>query len=146
MPITFGSVGDIISISFLIKDLIKSLDDIRGSSAEYHAVIRELRSLDHAVHEVEELFRTCTTSSQLYTLVQTIEQRAVECRTCLLALYEQIARYRQTLQDGGSGNFIRDAASKVRWQMSEKEKLAKCRTEIAAQCLSLNILLGTVGV
>ena len=35
MPITFGSVGDIISLSLLIKDLIKFLDQVRGSSAEY---------------------------------------------------------------------------------------------------------------
>lgn len=42
MPITFGSVGDVISVCLLIKDLVKTLDDSRGSSAEYQEVIREL--------------------------------------------------------------------------------------------------------
>jgi hypothetical protein len=42
MPITFGSVGDIISISLLVKDAMKALDDSRGSGGEYQGVIREL--------------------------------------------------------------------------------------------------------
>ena len=56
MPITFGSVGDIVSLCLLIKDLVKSLDNSRGSSAEYQAVIRELCSLDHALLEVAVFF------------------------------------------------------------------------------------------
>lgn len=42
MPITFGSVGDIISISLLVKDAMKALDVSRGSGGEYQGVIREL--------------------------------------------------------------------------------------------------------
>ena len=53
MSFTFGSFGDIVTLSLLIKDLIKSLDDSRGSSAEYQAVVRELWSLDKALLEVE---------------------------------------------------------------------------------------------
>lgn len=34
MPITFGSVGDIITTGLLIKDLIKALHGSRGSASE----------------------------------------------------------------------------------------------------------------
>jgi hypothetical protein len=42
MPLTFGAVGDIISVCLLVKDLVEVLDKARGSKAEYQAAIREL--------------------------------------------------------------------------------------------------------
>ena len=42
MPVTFGAVGDIISVCLLLKDLVEMLDQARGSKAEYQSVIREL--------------------------------------------------------------------------------------------------------
>jgi len=41
MPITFGSVGDIISVCLLVKD-VEALEKARRCKAEYQAVIREL--------------------------------------------------------------------------------------------------------
>jgi hypothetical protein len=146
MPITFGSVGDIITLSLLIKDLIKCLDGSRGSSAEYQIVVRELWSLDHALLEVEVLFRSLDHSMQLNALKGTANRCAEECRKCITAFAEQIKKYQGNLRNGGSGNFLKDATSKVHWQLSEKEKLAKFRTEINAHCMSINLLLTTTGV
>ena len=39
---TFGSVGDIISICLIVKDLVAALNDSAGSTVEYREVIREL--------------------------------------------------------------------------------------------------------
>lgn len=74
MPITCGSVGDIISVSLLIKDLVKCLDESRGSSAEYQTVVRELWSLDRALLEVELLLRSCKQSAELRDLGETPRQ------------------------------------------------------------------------
>ena len=146
MPITFGSVGDIISLSLLIKDLVKSLDNSRGSSAEYQAVIRELWSLDHALLEVELQFRSCQQTVQLNALNATVNQCAEQCRKCIATFYEQMKKFGRGLKSGGSGSFFRDTALKVRWQVSEKEDLAKFRAEINTHCLSINMLLTTAGV
>lgn len=146
MPITFGSVGDIVSISLLIKDLVKSLDDSRGSSAEYQAVIRELWSLDHALLEVEVLFRSCDQTVQLNALTATANECAEQCRKCITRFQEQTKKFKSSLQIGGSGSWVRDTALKVRWQVSEKEDLAKFRAEIDAHCCSINMLLTTVGM
>lgn len=146
MPITFGAVGDIISISLIIKDLVKSLDDSRGSSAEYQAVIRELWSLDHALLEVEVLFRSRGHNIQLNALSVTAHECAEQCRQCITRFHEQVKRFGKGLQSGGSGSFIKDTALKIRWQVSEKEDLAKFRAEINAHCLSINMLLTTTGV
>lgn len=146
MPITFGSVGDIISISLLIKDLVKSLDEIRGSSAEFQAVIRELWSLDHALIEVVVLFRSCEQTAQLNALSATANECAENCRTCITSFQEQTKKFNLSLKGGGSGSKIRDGVFKVRWQFMEREALAKFRAEIHAHCFSINILLATTGL
>ena len=146
MPITFGSVGDIISLSFLIKDLVKCLDNSRGSSAEYQAVIRELWSLDYALLEVQVLFRSCDHIIELSALSATANKCAEQCRDCVSNFQEQMKKFESSLQSGGSGSFIRDATLKIRWQVSEKERLAKFRAEITAHCFSINMLLTTTGM
>ena len=146
MPITFGSVGDIISLSLLIKDLVKSLDKSRGSSAEYKAVIYGLRSLDHALIEVGALFQSCERTIELNALSATVKECAEQCRKCITEFQGQLKKYEKSLQSDGSGNFIRDTALKVRWQVSMKEDLAKFRADINAICFTINMLLATTGV
>lgn len=146
MPITFGSVGDIISLSLLIKDLVKCLDESRGSSKEYQAVIRELWSLDHALLEVELLLRSCKQSIELGDLCKTANRCAEQCRKCIEDFRETMKKYQRALQEGGTGNLFRDTSAKIRWHVSEKDDLAKFRAMITAHCSSLNILLATAGV
>ena len=146
MPITFGSVGDIISISLLIKDVVKSLDNGRGSPAEYQAVIRELWSLDYALLQVEALLRSCERTVQLTALSVTVNECAEQCRKCITNFHEHVRKFGKCLQSGGSGSLIRDTAQKIRWQVSEKEELAKFRAEISAHCSSINMLLTTTGM
>ena len=59
MSITVGSVGDIITLCLLIKDLVRSLKNSHSFLAEYQPEIRNLWSLEHALLEVEMLFRFC---------------------------------------------------------------------------------------
>ena len=146
MPITFGSVGDIISVSLLLKDLVKCLDDSRGSSSEYQAVIRDLWSLDRALLEVELLHRSCEQSVELSGLCITASRCAEQCRKCIVDFRDRTKRYQIALQGGGPGNLLRNTTAKIRWHVSEKDDLAKFRAVITAQCLSLNVLLTTAGV
>src|SRR2546423_9092228 len=80
MPITFGSVGDIISICLIVKDLVDTLNKSRGSSAEYSEVIRELWVLDRALLEVELLSRTHSATVELNALCETARQTVDKCR------------------------------------------------------------------
>lgn len=146
MPITFGSVGDIVSISLLIKDLVKCLDESRGSSAEYQAVIRELWSLDQALLEAEILLRSCKQLVEMSGLCETANRCAEQCRKLIVDFRDKTKKYQKALQGGGTGNLVRDTTAKIRWHVSEKDDLAKFRAGITAQCSSLNILLATAGV
>ena len=146
MPITFGSVGDIISVSLLIKDLIRCLDNSRGSSAEYQAMIRELRSLDHALLEVEQLLRVPGMSSELSSIAQKAENIAEQCHRCIMELRNQTKGYSKSLGEGGPSNLVRKTSSRLKWCVSGKENLTNFRAAINSQYLSLNILLSTANV
>lgn len=65
MPITFGSVSDIISTVLLIKVLVKALNDSQGSGSEYCELIRELWSLEVALLEVENLSNSKATDRDI---------------------------------------------------------------------------------
>ncbi|KAF6235175.1 hypothetical protein HO173_006804 [Letharia columbiana] len=140
-----ASVGDIISLSILIEDLVRSLDNSHGSPAEYQAVIRELWGVDHALLEVEVLFQSWEQTVHLRALRVTVNECVEQCRNCIVKFHEQIKKFEKSLQSGGSDSFIRDIAMKIRWQVS-KDDLAKFRAEINAHCFSINMLLTTTGV
>ena len=145
MPLTLG-VGDIIAVSILIKNLVKCLDEARGSRREYQAIKLELWSLDRALLEVEVLLRDCKQSPELNSLWDTANRCAEQCRKCILDFQKTIERYQDTLQLGGTGNVFRDSTAKVRWRISQKDDLAKFRAEITAHRSTMNILLATAGM
>ena len=146
MPVTFGSIGDIISVSILIKSLVKCLDESRGSSAEYQAVIRELGSLDDALLQVALLLPSCERSEELGDLCNSVIRCAEQCCKCVEGFREKTKKYQRALQRGGSRRLIRDTAAKIGWHVSVKPDLTKFRAEITAQTSSLNMLLATAGV
>lgn len=146
MPVTFGSVGDIISVSILIKNFVKCLDESRGSSAEYQAVIHELASLDDALLGVALLLPSCEQSDELEDLCNSVNRCAKQCHQCIEDFRDKTKKYQRSLQRGGSPHLVRDTAAKIGWHVSVKPDLTKVRAEIAAQTSSLNMLLATAGV
>lgn len=141
MPITFGSVGDIITLSLLIKNLAKSFDDSQGASAEYQAITRELTSLEHALSQVEEVFKTSDHSGNLSALDRTANQCVEQCRESITKYKERTKKFERSLQAGGSRNILRDTTSKLRWQAFEKDDLPKFRVELHTHCVFINMLL-----
>lgn len=145
MPLTPG-VGDIIAVSILIKNLVKCLDESRGSPAEYQALTRELWSLDRALLEVELQLRDCKQSKELKGLWDIANRCAEQCHECIVDFQKTTERYQRTLQQGGTGNVFRDSTAKLRWRVSKRDDLAKFRAEITAHRSSMNILLATAGM
>lgn len=146
MPITFGSVGDLISVSLIVKDLVKALDDSRGSAAEYQEIIRELLALDRALLEVELLSKTCEETVELNALCMTARHIAGACSIRIRSFLGQINRYKSSLGTTNAGHQLRDFSMKIRWKISHGDELDKVRAEINAHCSSLNMLLITASV
>ena len=137
MPVTCGSVGDIIALASLARSIAKALNDSHGSSEEYRQVIHELWSLERALLGVEELSRTCGPSSSINALRQT----ALEYRSVLDAFHSKLDKYQRYLRDGGSSNVVKDMWWKIHWAVSFKEDLARFRASVLGHCSSIDLLL-----
>jgi len=79
MPITFGSVGDIIAVCVLVKDCVDALSDTTGSAAQYQAVIRELHVLEKALLEVGISSRTRATTPELTSISANADATIEQC-------------------------------------------------------------------
>jgi hypothetical protein len=148
MPITFGAVGDIISVCLLVKDLVQALDKARGSKAEYQSAIRELWILDRALLEIDLLARVHEKGAtpELQGLCATAIEAVTRCKTLVDAFLQRIRRYQSSLGEGVDMNMMHQAATKVRWRIGEKEALDQFRVEIAGISSSLQMLLATASV
>ncbi|KAF2269728.1 hypothetical protein CC78DRAFT_238599 [Lojkania enalia] len=144
MMVTFGSIGDIISVSLLVKDLLLALDSTKGSPAEYQAVVRELYVLDTALLQVEQLARSQGPTPELQAIYETANQTVVKCRDTVAAFIARIRKYGGPLSKSGSGNILKDGVRKVQWRASQKEaEIAKFRAQVTGFSESINMLLTT---
>lgn len=147
MPFTpIGSLGDIIALSIIIKDLVKALDESRGSSAEYQESIRKLWALNRVLREVEMLCRTRENTVELNALRETMHCIANQSRQSIEAFLKNVRKFEPSLREGGSGNSIRDALRKAQWRVSHSDELTKFRVEIDVHCSILSVLLSTANV
>jgi len=148
MPVTFGSVGDIISVCLLVKDLVDTLDKARGSQAEYQSLIRELWILDRSLLEVDLLTRIHGggATPELEALCETARRAVDRCRELLSEFSTRVQKYQKSLGENQMPGFVKATAMKVRWRIGEKDTVNKFRVEIAGTSASLQMLLATASV
>jgi len=146
MSVTFGAVGDIISVCLLVKDLVELLDNSRGSPGEYRSLVRELYALERSLLHIDILCKTYGDSSEIGDICIAAQGAVKECQQSLEELCSRIQKYDVSFQKDGSGNVIKDAAMKLRWHISEKEAVVKFRDTISSHTNALNILLASANV
>ncbi|KAF2998629.1 hypothetical protein E8E13_007405 [Curvularia kusanoi] len=148
MPITFGSVGDIIAVCLLVKDLVEALDEACGSKREYQFVIRQLRILDRTLLEIDLLTKALDNAAtpELRDLCSTIKDAAMECKTLVDTFLERVKKYKSSLDEGQDPGMFKDVVAKVRWRIGEKEALEQFRSNIAKTNSNLQTLLATANV
>lgn len=115
--VTFNSVGDIISVSLLIKDLALALDASKGAAAEYQEVTRELHVLDIALLEVERLARTHEATPELQALCEIARRSVDKSRICVNNFTERIKKYSSSLAEAeqGTRSSMRQEACSGSW-------------------------------
>ncbi|KAH6845904.1 hypothetical protein BKA58DRAFT_137473 [Alternaria rosae] len=147
MPVTFGAVGDIISVVLLVKDLVAALDEARGSKAEYQAAVRELWTLDRTLLEIDLLTRQHGDGAtpELRSLCETAKQAVARCNDRVSAYKKRIQGYQRTFEVG-KVNRVREIGRAIGWRTGEKEALEQFRAEIAGTTSSLQMLLITANV
>ena len=142
---SFGSVGDFIAITILIKDVVNALNNATGSKSEYKQLNKELLSLSRAFLAVELLCQTPDQIPEVSAISIQTRRIADQCRDCIQDFLRAFDKYTTTLREKGSGNRVRDAAAKIKWRF-EKGKISNFHTEITMHSLSLTMLLNIANV
>lgn len=149
MPITFGSVGDILAVSLLVKDIIATLDDNRGSADEVQELTRELVALNGALSEIQRLSRQYGHVHRITALLNATSATATGCQKMLQTFNIKLQKYEAIVQNNTNGSLRASfprAARKLQWALMEKDETARFRADVQAYSASLNMLLTTINV
>lgn len=141
---TFGSLGDFISISILIKQVSQSLNDARGSTVEYRSLFKELDTLDIVVLQVSQACHAYLSGSQAHVLGEMASGITGQLQADIKDLKDHIEKYKSTL-GCDSVSRIRGAIGRLRW-LSEKEAFGKFREKFSSHKISLNLVLAVASL
>ncbi|PMD60566.1 uncharacterized protein K444DRAFT_612697 [Hyaloscypha bicolor E] len=134
MPITFGSVGDIIAVGQIAWSLAQSLSDSRGSAKEYQGLIKELGAFERAVLQVVALWQNYDCPD-----VSTTDITKDWLDTLRTFQGKVDRKYGRHLAASGSGNWVIDVSKKVLWQ-TEKADIMELRTKLHSASETLTLL------
>ncbi|KAH6686631.1 hypothetical protein F5X68DRAFT_261670, partial [Plectosphaerella plurivora] len=118
---TAGSLGDIVAVATLIKDLIKLLDDSRGSVKEYHEVVARLSSQLVAVEQVEKIFGGQAQTTKEAEIQAEVRQILAQIKKCAEDFKTKLEKFRPSFTVGGSKNKPGDVLKKVSWRLKREE-------------------------
>lgn len=113
MVVTFSSVGDIITVSLLVKDVVLALDDARGSTSEYQAIVRGLHILDISLLRVHQFVQVQHNCAKIEALHKTAQKTVESCNISVSKFVRGINKYKRSLAVGGFGNVLKNTARKL---------------------------------
>lgn len=137
---TFGSFGDFLSIALLIKDITSALNDSRGSARKYQGLIQSLATLNQTIQAVKTIYLGPRHADALDHVSVTVLKVVEQIKQCLEQFGSGMKKYSQSLQPGGSGNVMKDAARKLQFKFEEKE-VEELHLQTVRYSTTLNVLL-----
>ena len=141
MAAAFGfSTGDFINGINLVKDIVRALNDSKGSSKEYLAVIAELRGLEVALIHVKTQYDHTQQVGERSVLRKAVE----ECEATIQDFLGSLEKYHGHLSRSGSQNKWKDAVRKVQWHLCKADELTSFRLQISSHVQNLELLLATM--
>ena len=143
MPV-IGSLGDVVSLCVVVNNLRKVINQSRGSSAEYQALLTELATLEHVLVQAGMLWGNGESSDEIVDEFRVmIRSRAELCREFIKEFHAKVRKFGPSLQKGGSESVVRDTARKLQWQVSRSDEVIKFRAGVVAHYSAINALLMT---
>ncbi|KAJ4019332.1 hypothetical protein NW766_003044 [Fusarium irregulare] len=145
--LTFGSVGDFISLTVLIKDIITALDDARGSAKEYRALVQELVTLRLTLEAVQHTCEDPQLVHSLEDLAKIALDTVAHIKDCLGGFLGQIQKYEPALSASASGrsNSLKAMGRKLQWRLNESD-VERFRAEVMGCTMALKVLLEVITV
>jgi hypothetical protein len=140
---SFGfSVGDFVTATTLIKDIVLCLKASGGSSSEYQELMLELDGLRLALTKIEHL----QGNAEQIPAINSIKVAALNGSFVLRDFLHKLKKYQQSLEYGKSSGWVIDSSKKVRWELTMKTDVQNLRGYLVAHTSSLNMRLLTEGL
>jgi len=148
MPdISFGSVGDIISVCLLAKEILLCIDEARGSVTEYRSLSDELRCLEKALLEAALMIENHRQKIGSSFLAESIREEITNSKSCL-------ERFRATMSSKYDGAFRTHSSAgplvrlskSLQWRLMEKDAIIKFRDQVSVRFNALSMLIVTANV
>lgn len=140
---TFGSFGDILAITQLLRGIITALSDSRGASAEYQNLIVQLRAFADVLSSVyDTIFDPNSGHPPLSAhTMRSLRKELDGCRSQLQSVQKRIHGYQKSLRQGGSGSRMRDSWRKIGWGLFTSGDIAYMRSELTERIARINTLI-----
>ncbi|KAK4452014.1 hypothetical protein QBC34DRAFT_456941 [Podospora aff. communis PSN243] len=138
LGLTFGAIGDFISIAMLIKDLSSALNDSRGSSKACTDFVETLVVIERTLREADVIYRDLPEGN---TMRESARQISGQIQRCVAQVEGDIKKYQPSLVHGGSGNSFRDAARKIQWKFVDERDIERHRSQLMGCCTLLGLCL-----
>ncbi|KAI1873183.1 uncharacterized protein JN550_003436 [Neoarthrinium moseri] len=141
---TFGSFGDFVSLSIIIKEFVVALDDARGSTSEYRALVKDLNVLDHTLLQIYQVCQVNLGVPELQQCKDAAFTSVEACRWEIDAFKQHVQKYDESLGKD-SGSSLRTSVAKIQWRLQGKE-LEKFRVKTANHRSNMDVILSTASI
>lgn len=147
MTITFGSIGDIIAVSLLISNALKTIKNSRGARSDYQKTIDELGRLSQILFRVKAVFHDYGDMiSPQDPIVRSALVTLEECYTRMNSFSKEIAQYEKSLKKGSTARWFNVGITRLKWQILESDHVPQFRRDLEAHCNFISMLLSGAGV
>ena len=138
-----GSLGDVVALISIVKNLVNAFDNRKGSSADYQDITRKLSAFHRVLQEVDKLCRSSATTVGLDASSGAMLSVISQARRSIEAFTKSTGKFEPSLREGGSGSYLQDAAKKAQWKLFHSDCSAKLHSEIDLYCSVLSVLIST---
>lgn len=144
MVVPFGcSVGDVIAVSKLIKDIVTRLRNSSSSAAEYQGLLSVLNSLTETLDRLHELRDL---GGEAAVTLDSIKSAAISCRTILEKFRAKIRKYDSALGGGPPAKTLPTMARKIQFQFDVKDECQELQNYLTLHLSNINTMLALHGL
>ncbi|KAI0317630.1 hypothetical protein OF83DRAFT_121901 [Amylostereum chailletii] len=143
VPITCNAVGDIMSLAEFAYNIVKALDESRGSTANYRELCDDFRSFSQVIECPAKAQENLPQSQDQVAYTKALEQGMGKFRRALGDVSEIVQQYEHTLGRGARG--FRGIVAKLRWQFFTRSKIGPAKARIMeCQSIITNIMVSNI--
>ena len=138
IPITCNAVGDILALATLVLDVIRALNDAKGSASEYRVFFDELNGLHTILASAARVAKDSVDDALREQIIREVDQCGRNAQDSLARVVDFSAI--DTIGDGLRALAAR-TRYKLQWRFFRRDQAQIVRRELATAIQRLTLLL-----